>query len=38
MESRLTALKNIKPTLEKLYSALSDEQTDELLTGMGCMM
>ncbi len=41
MDSRLTALKEIKPTLAKLYAALSDEQkkkADEVLTGMGCMM
>ncbi len=41
MESRLTALKNIKPALEKLYSGLTDDQkkkADEILTGMGCMM
>ncbi len=40
MESRLTALKNIKPALDKLYSALSDDQkkkAEEILTGMGCM-
>ncbi len=41
MDSRLAALKEIKPALEKLYAALSDEQkkkADEVLTGMGCMM
>jgi len=41
MESRVTALKAIKPRLAALYSALSDEQkqkADQLLTGMGCMM
>ena len=41
MESRLTALKEVKPALAGLYAALSDEQkkkADELLTGMGCMM
>lgn len=40
MESRLAALKEVKPALEKLYAALSDEQkkkADEVLTGMGCM-
>ena len=40
MDSRLTALKEIKPALAKFYAALSDEQkkkADELLTGMGCM-
>jgi hypothetical protein len=41
MESRLAALKEVKPALEKLYAALSDEQkkkADEVLTGLGCMM
>ena len=41
MDSRLAALKEIKPVLAKLYAALSDEQkkkADEMLTGMGCMM
>jgi hypothetical protein len=41
MESRVTALKELKPSLATLYAALSDEQkkkADELLTGMGCMM
>lgn len=41
MESRLEALKQVKPALDKLYAALSDEQkkkADEVLTGMGCMM
>lgn len=41
MESRLTALKEVKPALASLYAALSDDQkkkADELLTGMGCMM
>ena len=41
MDSRLAALKEIKPALAKLYAALSAEQkkkADELLTGMGCMM
>jgi hypothetical protein len=41
MESRVSALKEIKPALAKLYDALSSEQkqkADELLTGMGCMM
>ena len=40
MDSRLAALKEIKPALAKLYAALSDEQkkkADEVLTGMGCM-
>ena len=41
METRLAALKEIKPALAKLYAALSAEQkkkADEVLTGMGCMM
>lgn len=41
MDSRLAALKEIKPALAKLYAALSDEQkkkADEVLTAMGCMM
>jgi LTXXQ motif family protein len=41
MESRLQALKDIKPALTALYGTLSDDQkkkADELLTGMGCMM
>ena len=41
MESRVAALKEVKPALEKLYTVLSDEQkkkADEVLTGMGCMM
>jgi hypothetical protein len=41
MESRLGALKELKPALTNLYGALSEEQkkkADELLTGMGCMM
>lgn len=41
MESRIAALKEVKPALEKLYASLSDEQkkkADEVLTGMGCMM
>ncbi len=41
MDSRLAALKEIKPVLAKLYAALSDEQkkkADDLLTGIGCMM
>jgi len=41
MESRVTALKELKPALTALYAALSDDQkkkADELLTGMGCMM
>jgi hypothetical protein len=41
MESRVAALKELKPALSTLYAALSEEQkkkADELLTGMGCMM
>jgi hypothetical protein len=41
MEGRLAALKEVKPALAGLYSALTDEQkkkADDLLTGMGCMM
>jgi hypothetical protein len=41
MESRVAVLKEVKPALEKLYAALSDEQkkkAEEVLTGMGCMM
>jgi hypothetical protein len=41
MDSRLAKLKEIKPSLAKLYAALSAEQkkkADEVLTGMGCMM
>jgi hypothetical protein len=41
MEGRVAALKEVKPALGALYTALSAEQkkkADELLTGMGCMM
>lgn len=41
MDTRLAALKEIKPALATLYAALSTEQkkkADEVLTGMGCMM
>ena len=41
MESRLTSLQTVKPALEALYAALSDEQKQkagQLMTGMGCMM
>jgi hypothetical protein len=41
MDSRVSALKEIKPALAKLYDALGSDQkkkADELLTGMGCMM
>lgn len=40
METRLAALREVKPTLSDLYSALTAEQkskADALLTGMGCM-
>ena len=41
MEGRTASLRKVKPKLEALYAALSDDQkkkADELLTGMGCMM
>jgi len=41
MESRLQALKEVKPALAALYATLSKEQkrsAESLLTGMGCMM
>ena len=41
MENRLAALKEVKPKLEALYAALSDDQkkkANAVLTGMGCMM
>jgi hypothetical protein len=41
MESRLQALKEIKPALAALYATLSEDQkksAEGLLTGMGCMM
>lgn len=41
MESRLTALKEVRPTLTALYGVLTDDQkkkADAILTGMGCMM
>lgn len=41
MENRQSALKEIKPALAALFTALSDEQkkkADQILTGMGCMM
>lgn len=41
MDSRVAALKEIKPALEKRYASLSVEhkkKADEVLTGMGCMM
>lgn len=40
MEGRVAALKEVKPALGALYSALGDDQkkkADQLLTGMGCM-
>jgi hypothetical protein len=41
MESRLQALKEVKPALSALYATLSEDQkksSESLLTGMGCMM
>jgi hypothetical protein len=41
MDGRLSALKELKPVLAKLYNVLSEDQrkkADELLTAMGCMM
>ncbi|MBX9591256.1 MAG: Spy/CpxP family protein refolding chaperone [Hyphomonadaceae bacterium] len=41
MEGRVAALKEVKPALGTLYSALSEDQkkkADQLLTGVGCMM
>jgi hypothetical protein len=41
MDSRVNALKELKPALADPYASLSDDQkkkVDELLTGMGCMM
>lgn len=41
MESRLQALKEVKPALAALYATLSESQkksAESLLTGMGCMM
>ena len=41
MESRLQALKEVKPALAALYATLSEDQkngAESLLTGMGCMM
>ncbi|MCH9809378.1 MAG: Spy/CpxP family protein refolding chaperone, partial [Alphaproteobacteria bacterium] len=41
MEGRLDTLKGVKPALDKLYAALSNEQkkkANKILTGMGCMM
>lgn len=41
MENRLASLKEVKPKLEALYAAFTDDQkkkANTLLTGMGCMM
>ena len=41
MESRLQALKGVKPALAALYATLSEDQkksAEGVLTGMGCMM
>ncbi len=41
MESRLAAMKELKPPLANLYAVLSDDQkkkADELMGGMGTMM
>jgi hypothetical protein len=41
METRLNALKEMKPALETLYGVLDEEQKEtanEVLTEMGCMM
>lgn len=41
MESRVSSLKELVPTLAALYSALNLDQrkkSDEILTGMGCTM
>lgn len=41
MEARTKALKDMKPALAALYSALAPQQkakADQLLAGMGCMM
>ncbi|WP_296201122.1 Spy/CpxP family protein refolding chaperone [uncultured Hyphomicrobium sp.] len=40
MESRLDALREMKPALEQFYASLNADQkakADQLLTGMGCM-
>jgi len=40
MESRLDALREMKPALEQFYATLNADQkakADQLLTGMGCM-
>ncbi len=41
MESRLAALKQVKPALKKLYDSFTNDQkekADDLLTELGCMM
>jgi hypothetical protein len=41
MDGRLASLKEVKPALSALYTALSAEQkkkADQILTGIGCMM
>ena len=41
MDKRGQVLKDVKPTLAALYTALSEDQkkkADQILTGMGCMM
>lgn len=41
MESRLQALKDVKPALAALYATLSEDQkksAEDVFTGMGCMM
>jgi hypothetical protein len=41
MDGRLASLKEVKPALAALHTALSEEQkkkADQILTGMGCMM
>jgi hypothetical protein len=41
MENRMASLKEVKPKLQVLYAALSDDQkkkANTVLTGMGCMM
>ena len=41
MESRTASLRAVKPKLEALYAAFTDDQkkkADQILTGMGCMM
>jgi predicted short-subunit dehydrogenase-like oxidoreductase (DUF2520 family) len=38
IESRLAALKEVKPALSNLYTALSDEQKKKADRTVGCMM